>query len=103
MYIGEDPLAPNWDSKRKMLRSPLNGSRGPRFETTPVDWAYHRPILANYLSPFEDMEGLDTSDPFAKADDETFARLLALINSRMTRCDVPLNLYATSIVTHACM
>ena len=104
MYIGEDPLAPNWDPGRKMLRSPLNGSRGPRFETTAADWAYHRPILADYLSPFEDIEGLDASDPFAKADwtdDETFARLLALINSRMTRCDVPLNLYATSMVTHA--
>ncbi len=87
MYIGEDPLAPNWDPERKMLRSPLNGSRGPRFETTPVDWAYHRPILASYLAPFEDMEGLDATDPHVRADwtdDAVFERVLALINARIT-------------------
>ncbi len=104
MYIGEDPLAPNWDAERKMLRSPLNGSRGPRFITTKADWDYHRPLLANYLAPYENMEGLDSSDPFVKADwtdDATFARVLELINERMTRGDVPLNLSATSLVTNA--
>ena len=104
MYIGEDELAPNWDSERKMLRSPLNGSRGPRFMTTKTDWDYHRPILANYLAPYEDMEGVEQGDPFVKADwtdDEVFARILELINQRMTRGDVPLNLSATSLVTNA--
>jgi hypothetical protein len=104
MYTGDDPLAPNWDAERRMLRSPLNGSRGPRFVTTKKDWDYHRPILANYLAPYEDMEGLDASDPFVKADwtdDAVFARVLAQINERMTRGDVPLNLSATSLVTNA--
>lgn len=104
MYTGDDPLAPNWDAQRHMLRSPLNGSRGPRFVTTKKDWDYHRPILANYLAPYEDMEGLDASDPFVKADwtdDTVFARVLAQINERMTRGDVPLNLSATSLVTNA--
>ncbi len=104
MYIGEDPHAPNWDPERKKLRSPLNGSKGPRFETTQVDWEYHRPILAHYLAPFEDMEGLDATDPHVKADwtdDEVFERVLSLINSRMTKNDVPLNLHSTSMVTHA--
>ena len=104
MYIGEDPQAPNWDPERKKLRSPLNGSKGPRFETTQVDWGYHRPILAQYLAPFEDMEGLDATDPHVKADwtdDEVFERVLSLINSRMTKNDVPLNLHSTSMVTHA--
>ena len=104
MYIGEDPLADNWDAERKMLRSPLNGSRGPRFVTTQQDWDYHRPILANYLAPYEDMEGLQQGDPFVKADwtnDETFARVLNLINRRMTRGDVPLNLSSASLVTNA--
>ena len=104
MYIGEDPQAPNWDPERKKLRSPLNGSKGPRFETTQVDWEYHRPILAQYLAPFEDMEGLDATDPHVKADwtdDEVFERVLSLINSRMTKNDVPLNLHSTSMVTHA--
>ncbi|MBM3458577.1 MAG: hypothetical protein FJX77_08620, partial [Armatimonadetes bacterium] len=26
MYTGEDPLAPNWDAERRMIRGPLNGS-----------------------------------------------------------------------------
>ena len=104
MYIGEDPEAPNWDPERRMIRSPLNGSRGPRFVTTSVDWDYHRPILANYLAPFEDMLGVDNADPLFKVDwtdDETFAKVLDLINQRMTRGDVPLNLSATSLVTNA--
>ncbi|MDP7134879.1 MAG: hypothetical protein QF437_30560, partial [Planctomycetota bacterium] len=104
MYTGEDPLAPNWDPERKMIRSPLNGSKGPRFVTTQADWDYHRPILAAYLAPFEDIPGADSSDPLFKVDwtdDEMFQKVLTLINERMTRGDVPLNLMATSMVTHA--
>ena len=104
MYIGEDPEAPNWDPEHRILRSPLNGSRGPRFVTTPVDWDYHRPILANYLAPYEDIPGVDSSDPMFKVDwtdDEMFDKVLTLINERMTRGDAPINLYATSMVTHA--
>ena len=104
MYTGEDPLAPNWDPERKMIRSPLNGSKGPRFVTTQADWDYHRPILAAYLAPFEDIPGADSSDPLFKVDwtdDEMFQKVLTLINERMTRGDEPLNLMATSMVTHA--
>jgi len=104
MYTGDDARAENWDGKRRMLRSPLNGSCGPRFVTTLADWDYHRPILAQYLAPYEDMEGLDANDPFVKADwtdDAVFARVLEQINARMTRGDVPLNLSATSLVTNA--
>lgn len=104
MYTGDDPLAPNWDAERRMIRSPLNGSHGPRFVTTLTDWDYHRPILANYLAPFEDIPGADSSDPLFKVDwtdAEMFASVLDLINRRMTRGDVPLNLSATSMVTNA--
>ncbi|HXG23178.1 MAG TPA: hypothetical protein VNJ09_01390, partial [Chthonomonadales bacterium] len=34
MYTGEDPLAPNWDAERRMMRSPITGSKGPRFENS---------------------------------------------------------------------
>ena len=104
MYMGEDELAPNWDAERRMIRSPLNGSHGPRFETTKVDWDYHRPILANYLAPYEDIPGVDSSDPLFKVDwtdDAMFDQVLAQINERMTRGDVPLNLCAASLVTNA--
>lgn len=104
MYIGEDPLAPNWDAGRRMLRSPLNGSHGPRMVTTPTDWAYHRPILCDYLVPYEDTPGVASTDPFVKVDwtdDAMCDKVLKLINERMMRGDVPLNLSATSLVTNA--
>lgn len=67
-YIGEDEKAANWDSERKLVRSSINGSEGPRFTTKPKDWVTHRPVLSNYLAPFEDIPnvpGLDT-DPLTK-------------------------------------
>ena len=103
MYTGEDPLAPNWDAEKRMIRGPMNGSHGPRFETKRVDWEYHRPILANYLSPFEDIPGAET-DPLAAVDwtdDQVLEQILSRINSRMTRCDVPLNMSAASLITNA--
>ena len=103
MYIGEDPLAPNWDADRRMIRGPLNGSHGPRLVTTAADWEYHRPILCNYLAPFEDLPGA-CGDPLYKVDwgdDEMYATILALVNERMTRNDIPLNMSATSLVTNA--
>ena len=104
MYIGEDPLAPNWDAEQKMIRSPINGSKGPATELTAEDWTNHRPVLAEYLVPYEDLPGLNTTDPFVKVDwndDETFAKVLKQINERMVQGDVPLNLSATTLVTHA--
>jgi hypothetical protein len=38
-YMGEDPDAPNYDAKRKIIRSMQNGSRGPMLRpATPLDW-----------------------------------------------------------------
>ncbi len=105
MYTGEDPDAPNWDPVHKMIRSPINGSRGPRFEMSANDWVTHRPVLADYLSPYEDVPGFDfTGDPLKKLnwnDDATFAKILGLMNERMVPGDVPLNLNATSLITNA--
>ena len=105
MYIGEDPEAPNWDPALQMMRSPINGSRGPRFEMTAEDWCTHRPILAEYLCPYEDVPGFPAGgDPATRLDwndDAVFERILARMNQRMVPGDVPLNLTATSLVTHA--
>ncbi|GIX06489.1 MAG: hypothetical protein KatS3mg115_0892 [Candidatus Poribacteria bacterium] len=104
LYLGEDPEAPNWDPELRMIRSPINGSRGPRFTMTAEDWVTHRPVLANYLLPYEDIPGLETDDPFSKADwtdDRLFEAILQAMNQRMVPGDVPLNLTATSLVTHA--
>jgi hypothetical protein len=105
MYMGEDPEAPNWDPELKMIRSPINGSKGPCFEMTAEDWVTHRHILANYLSPYEDVPGFDFSDePLKKLDwndDEVFGKILKLMNERMVPGDVPLNLNSTSLITSA--
>jgi len=38
-YMGEDPEAPNYDSSRKLIRSLINGSRGPLLrQATSIDW-----------------------------------------------------------------
>jgi len=104
MYIGEDPEAPNWDPEHKLIRSPINGGRGPCFEMTAEDWLTHRENLSHYLAPYEDIPGIDSSDPFVQADwtdDAMFADILRLMNERMVPGDVPLNLNATSLVTNA--
>jgi hypothetical protein len=105
MYTGEDAEAQNWDPVRKLIRSPLNGSRGPRLQTTAEDWCTHREIYDDYLAPFEDIPGYVTAgDPLTRlawSDDAIFAEILKLVNRRMTRGDVPLNLASTSLVTNA--
>ena len=70
------------------------------------DWVTHRDVLAGYLSPYEDVPGLDPNDPKAIADwndDEAFGEVLKRMNARMVPGDVPLNLNATSLVTSAYM
>jgi hypothetical protein len=104
MYSGQDPDAPNWDPVHKMIRSPISGSRGPIFEMTEEDWSTHRPVLANYLAPYEDVPGYESDDPQVVLDwndDETFEQILKLMNQRMVPGDVPLNLNATSLITSA--
>ncbi len=101
LYLGEDPEASNWDPALKLIRSPVNGSRGPRFENTAEDWVTHRAVLANYPLPYDDIPNVDSSK--AWIDDEKFPHILQALNSRMMRGDVPLNLTATSLMLNAYM
>ncbi|HVG96654.1 MAG TPA: hypothetical protein VNK05_07140 [Chloroflexota bacterium] len=40
MWMGEDPIARNWDPEHKMIRSMMTGSRGPLLrQATDLDWA----------------------------------------------------------------
>jgi hypothetical protein len=103
-YNGEDAEALNWDPKRRLIRSPITGSRGPRHVQTAEDWSTHREILDNYLPPFEDLPGIDRygmKTPWS--DDATYAAILERINARQSRGDVPLNLTSTSLMTHGFM
>lgn len=102
MYTGDDPEAPNWNAKSRMMHSPITGSRGPRLVNEWDDWATHRAVLAHYPAPFEDIPGV--VGPIADwNDDRVYGEILKLLNERQMRCDVPLNLTATSLITHACL
>ena len=108
-YTGDDPDAVNWDADKRMIRSPINGSRGPRFENSWEDWVTHRSILANYPVPFDDLDVPTTPRTGSKDavqiadwnDDAVFEVILKVLNDRQMRCDVPLNLTCTSLVSHA--
>ena len=101
-YNGEDAEAQNYDAEKHLIRSPITGSRGPRHIQTEEDWSTHREILDGYLPPFEDLPGIDKygmKTPWSE--DATYAEILTRINARQSRGDVPLNLGATSLLTHA--
>lgn len=117
LYTGDDEeLArlgnPNWDADKKMIRSPINGSRGPRFENSWADWETHRWVLSAYPAPFDDLDipvemkswrGGEEVPMANWEDDATYTRILEALNERQMRCDVPLNLTSTSLMTHAFM
>ena len=100
LYTGADAAAPNYDAALRLLRSPLTGSRGPRLETNAEDWAELRGIYSQYPAPFADLPGLvetiaDWTDP------ALFVEILQKFNARLAQGDVPINLLATTLVTHS--
>jgi len=104
MYTGLDAEAKNWDGDKKMILSPLTGSRGPRQVVTHEDWQTHRTVLDDYLAPYEDIVKTDFSTMRCHwSDPQVYDDLIKKMNERMNRGDVPLNLNATSLMTHAFM
>jgi len=102
MYTGNDPLAPNYDPQHKLIRAPLTGSHGPRHQVTAEDWQTHRVVLNHYLAPYEDIVNTDfASRKCHWSDDTIYADIIAKMNQRMNKGDVPLNLNATGLITHA--
>lgn len=102
-YTGEDPEAQNYDPAKKLVRSPINGSRGPRFIMTEEDWCTHREVLDMYPPPFEDIPGVPVGNTCPWSDDEIYKVIIEKMNKRMARGDVPLNLNITGLITHAFM
>ncbi|HCK52676.1 MAG TPA: hypothetical protein DIC23_05630, partial [Planctomycetaceae bacterium] len=50
-YLNEDPGAPNYDPKHRIIRSLFNGSRGPLMrKATGLDWAGDPIEIANRFS-----------------------------------------------------
>ena len=110
-YNGEDAEADNYDPVLKMMRSPVNGSMGPRYYYSREDWETHRDQLDFYLPPFEDIPGIpfkqlrnDRRNRITDWTGETgYTHILELMNKRMAKGDVPLNLTSTSLMAHAYM
>ncbi len=109
-YTGDDPTAPNYDPEKRMIRSPINGSKGPQFENAWDDWSTHRWVLAGYPVPFDDLDvpvemkswhGGEVVPMADWNDDDVYRVILDALNKRMMRCDVPLNLTSTSLITNA--
>jgi len=107
LYAGEN--APNYNHEKRMMRSPINGSKGPQYENSWDDWSTHRWVLAQYPVPFDDLDVPtetkswrgDTVSIADWTDDAVYAKILEALNARQMRCDVPLNLTSTSLITHA--
>jgi hypothetical protein len=100
MYTGDDPLAPNYDRDLRMMRSPINGSRGPWFENTIEDWETHLEVLSAYHPPYNDIPSVIRENWTTR---DSFSKVVAVMNERMMRGDVPLNLTATALGAHAFM
>lgn len=101
MYLGEDAEAQNYDPEKHIIRSPITGSKGPRFENSALDWLTHRAILADYPSPYPDIPGVPAGTRANWNDDTVFAEILCLMNARMMQGDIPLNLTTTSMMVNA--
>ncbi|NML05893.1 hypothetical protein [Sphingomonas sp. G-3-2-10] len=88
-YTGRDPSAPNYDPRHRIMRSMMNGSRGPMLRNaTPLDWAGD-PFEAGERFHMEHGESTyqETLDHYADYGDVV--------------CDSPLNLQATTLGLNA--
>lgn len=90
-YMNEDPGAPNYDAKNRLIRSMFNGSRGPLMrKSTPLDWAG---------DPFE-VENRFKLGHGERNYEETLAHYAEYGD---TLGDNPLNLHATTLALNAYM
>ncbi|MBM3280682.1 MAG: hypothetical protein FJY95_21780 [Candidatus Handelsmanbacteria bacterium] len=100
LYLGEDPEAPNWDAKRKLIRSPYNGSGGPGgpfFRGEPAyGWSAG---MARYGLPHYDVPGISSVEDLK---DPALARRMGeYMQRRLSQGDVAPNLALCSLVTNA--
>jgi hypothetical protein len=100
LYMNEEPEAPNYDARRKLIRSPHTGSLGPEFgepeKAAPYGWSKG---MATYGLPLEDLPGIATMEDLK--DPEKARRMGRAMAERMERGDVPIDLAATSLMANA--
>lgn len=90
LYMGEDPDAPNYDPQHRVIRSLMNGSRGPMLrKATALDWAGDR---------------FDPTGFFMEHGEETYEETLQHYEEYTDVVgDHPLNLLSTSLALNAYM
>jgi hypothetical protein len=90
LYMGEDPQAPNYDPHHKIIRSLMNGSRGPMLrKATALDWAG---------DPF------DPKPFFMEHGEETYEQTLQHYEEYTDVVgDHPLNMLSTTLALNAYM
>ena len=94
-YIGEDAQVPNYDPKYRLIPSPMTGSRGPQKHFPLGMMTYHLGNRSANLGP-------DHVLPENWFKDEELTRQVRENHDKMVmREDIPLNLTATALVTHA--
>jgi hypothetical protein len=124
LYMNEDPAAPNYDPKLKLIRGGETGSLGPVFDyknkgcpcilppwygskppepyvkslTEPPHYLWTRE-MAGYGLPLEDVPGIRTPDDLK--DPENARRMGVEVMKRIYPGDVPVNLGVTSLVLNA--
>ncbi len=123
-YLNEDPAAPNYDPKLKMIRGGENGSLGPVLDyrnkgcpcilppwygskppepyvkslTEPPPYLWTKE-MAGYGLPLEDIPGIKTPDDLKNP--ENARRMGVEVMRRIYPGDVPVNMSITSLVLNA--
>jgi len=100
-YMNEDPAAPNYDAKLKIIRSPRTGSAGPYLGSAEKATPFQlQPGMAVYGLPIEDVPGIATAADLAKPGNaQRFG--VALEEHLYRGGDVAVNLSATTLATNA--
>lgn len=90
LYMGEDPTAPNYDPRHRIIRSLMNGSKGPMLrKATALDWAG---------DPF------DPTHFFMEHGESTYEETLAHYEEYTDVVgDHPLNMFSTTLALNAYM
>ena len=98
LYLNEDKDASNYDSKHRIIRSPFNGSQGPRFTAEVQDVKYRLDPQYGWSTLFPVVKDLEPNwsdtDPRRKQIQELFEKMVM-------SSDIPVNLPVTGLLTNA--
>lgn len=99
-YMNEDPGAPNWDPKLRIIRSPFTSSQGPLFTWEPgrLGFVRYRLERGNHASLYPVVRNLE---PGWHKDPKRRDEVLDIFDQTVMRGDVAVNLAATGLITNA--